>query len=52
MAKVGLAKHRGRRKLGRKKEENVLLSGEIKRQEGNHGKEKDRRKKNSITNTT
>jgi hypothetical protein len=29
-----------------KKEENVLLSGEIKKQEGDYGKEKNRRKKN------
>ena len=35
-----------------RKEENALLSGEIKKPEGNYGKEKNRRKKSSITNTT
>jgi hypothetical protein len=35
-----------------KKEEKDLLSGEIKKQEGNYGKEKNRRKKNSITKST
>jgi hypothetical protein len=38
--------------LAGKKEEKDLLGGEIKKQEGNYGKEKNRRKKNSITNTT
>ena len=49
MAKVGLAKHKGRRKLGRKKRRNVLLSGEIKKQEGDYGKRKNKNKKKSIT---